>query len=255
MRLAITHQTRKKTVNDARGGLIMDKEEKVTEEVNEKPKQKKPKTFTILQTILLLILTVAITSGGGIALGNYYFWNDLDMKRVNKQLDYYTEQARIDPANLENRIILGYTYYLKGNNKDAIKEFMYVLDQDENYYDAHYNLGLVYLEEERYDHALSSFNRTVEIAPKDFKGHVQKGIGYRHLEMYDEALGSLNEANKLNPGNADIIYQIGLVAEAQGQYDAAVSIYKDAAEFDPLFKEAVEALERLKDYDTETVGD
>lgn len=233
----------------------MDKKEEVTVEVNEKSEKAKPKTYTVFQTILLLILTLAITSGGGIALGNYYFWNDLDMKRVNEQLEHYKELVRVDPANLENRIILGYSHYLKGDNNDAIKEYLYVLDQDENYFDAHYNLGLVYLEEERYDHALSSFNRVVEIAPKDFKGHVQKGITYRHLKMYNEALASLNEANTLNPGNSDIIYQIGVVAEDQGDFDTAVSIYKDAAEFDPLFKDAAEALDRLKDYDTETVGE
>lgn len=221
-------------------------EEKVTQQVEEKQSKKSPKTFTILQSILLLILSLAITSGGGIALGNYYFWNDIDMKRVNEQLEFYKERVRIDPSNLENRIILGYTHYLKGDNKDAIREFLYVLGQDENYYDAHYNLGLVYLDEKRYNEALTSFNKTVQIAPKDFKGHVQMGIAYRNLGMYEEAIKALNSANQISRGNADIIYQIGVVAEAMGDYQNAADIYKDALEYDPLYKDAAEALERLE---------
>jgi tetratricopeptide (TPR) repeat protein len=229
--------------------------EKVNQEVEDKKVKKTPKRFNIFQSILLLFLSFAITSGSGYALGKTFFWNDIDMKRVNEQLEFYKERVRVDPANLENRIILGYTYFLKGKNHDAIKEFNYVLDQDKNYFDAYYNLGLVYIDEKRWDDALSMFNKTVEIAPKDFKGHVQKGIAYRHLKMYEEAIVSLNEANKLNPANSDIIYQIGLVAEDQGKFREAIDIYKDALEYDPLFEDAVAALDRLKDHDIETEGE
>jgi tetratricopeptide (TPR) repeat protein len=228
--------------------------EKTTHEDEQRQIKNKPKKFTILQSILLLLLSFSITSGTGYALGHFYFWTDLDMDRVNEQLDYYKERVRIDPANLENRVILGYTYFLKGKNYDAIKEFNYVLDQDKNYYDAYYNLGLVYLDEKRFDDALSVFEKTVEIAPKDFKGHVQKGIAYRHLEMYEDAIESLKQATLLNPASADIIYQIGLVAEEQGKYREAIDIYKDALEYDPLFEDAVAALDRLKDYETEGEG-
>lgn len=234
----------------------MNTEEKtVAEEVKQEQKSKTVKKFTLLQSIFLLSMTLILSTGGGYALGNYYFLNDIDMKRVNEQLAYYQEQVRIDPANLENRIVLGYTHYLKGNNDAAIREFIYVIGQDEGYYDAHYNLGLVYLTEKRYNEALSSFGKTVQIAPRDFKGHIQLGVTYRHLQMYDEALEALNTANQLAPTNSDIIYETGLVAEAKGEYELAVDIYKDALQYNPLFEEAAKALDRLKDYDTGTVGD
>lgn len=230
--------------------------EKQPQEVEGKPaKKKQPKTFTLKQSILLLVLTLVITSGSGYALGHFYFWNEVDMKRVNEQLEYYKEQVRKDPANLENRIILGYTYYLKGDNEDAIKEFDYVLEQDKNYYDAHYNMGLVFIEEERYNEALLAFDKAVKIAPKDFKGHVQLGITYRYMEKYDEAMKSLETANQLSPASTDIIYQIGLVAEAKKDYKMAIDIYKEALQYDPLFEDAVVALDRIKDKDTETEGE
>lgn len=228
---------------------------KIPHEVEETRSKKTPKTFTKFQSILLLFLSFAITAGAGYALGHFYFWNDVDMKRVNEQLEYYQQQVKKDPANLENRIVLGYTYFLKGQNDKAIREFDYVIEQDKNYYDAHYNMGLVFLDEKRYNEALLSFDKAVKIAPKDFKGHVQLGITYRNLKMYEEANKSLAEANKLNPANADIIYQIGLVAEDQGDYKTAIDIYKESLQYDPLFEDANNALERLKDKDTKTEGE
>jgi tetratricopeptide (TPR) repeat protein len=229
--------------------------ERTPEQVEEKSARKTPKTFTKFQSILLLLLTLVVTSGAGYALGHFYFWNDLDMKRVNEQLDYYKEKVRLDPANLENRIVLGYTYFLKGQNEKAIREFDYVIEQDGNYYDAYYNLGLVFLDEKRYNEALSAFDKTIQIAPKDFKGHVQLGITYRQLDMYEEATETLSKANELNPANSDIIYQIGLVAEDQGEYQTAIDIYKEALQYDPLYEDAVVALDRLEKFDTVAEGE
>lgn len=230
--------------------------EKVPQEVVEETTAKKqPKTFKKKTGILMLLLTLLISVGIGYALGHFYFWNDVDMKRVNEQLEFYKEEVRKDPANLQNRIVLGYTYFLKGDNEEAIKEFDFVLEQDKNYYDAHYNLGLVFLDEERYNEALIEFEKCVNIAPRDFKGHVQSGIAHRGLKEYDKATKALEQANKLAPTNADIIYQIGMVAEAQGKYEDAIMIYKDALAYDPLFKDAVDALDRLKDKDTKAKGE
>jgi tetratricopeptide (TPR) repeat protein len=237
-----------------RGELSMEAE-KVPQEVEGRTAKKKPKTFKKMTSFLLLFLTLVISVGSGYALGHFFFWNDIDMKRVNEQLTYYKEEVRKDPANLENRIVLGYTYYLKGDHEKAIKEFDYVLEQDKNYYDAHYNLGLVFLKEERYNEALIEFEKTVKIAPRDFKGHVQMGITYRELEEYDKAMKSLETANKLAPTNSDIIYQIGMVAEAQGEFENAIAIYKDALAYDPLYTDAVDALDRLKDKDTKAKGE
>jgi tetratricopeptide (TPR) repeat protein len=229
--------------------------EKVPQEVEVKTTRKQPKAFTKKTGFLLLFLTLVISVGAGYALGHFYFWNSIDMKRVNEQLDYYKEAVRKDPSNLENRIVLGYTYYLKGDHDEAIKQFDNVLEQDKNNYDARYNMGLVYLSEERYNEALIEFEKAVKSAPKDYKGHVQMGIAYRGLKEYDKATKSLEQANKLAPTNADIIYEIGMVAEAQGKYADAISIYKDSLQYDPLFKDAIDALDRLKDKDTKAEGE
>ena len=211
-----------------------------------KVKKAKKDTFTKSQSILLIFLTLAISVAGWYAVGKYFFWTDLDMKHVNAQLEYLQKQVQAEPNNPKNRVELGYTYYLKGKNDLAIKEFNQALSIDPKYFDGYYNLGLVLNKEKRYNEALDNFQKAVEISPKDYKGHVQKGISYRGLKMFKEASESLAQASKLMPGSADIIYEIGRVAEDQGQIDAAIGIYKEALSYDPLFKDAVQALERVQ---------
>lgn len=211
-----------------------------------KVKKVKKDSFTKLQSIVLILLTLAISVGGWYGVGKVYFWSDLDMKRVDAQLGYLQQKVQTEPTDPKTRVELGYTYLLKGQNDKAIQELNQALLLDPKSFDAYYNLGLVLLNEERNNEALEKFQKAVDLSPKDFKGHLQKGVAYRNLGMYKEASVSLAQANKLLPGSADIIYETGRVAEAQGQKDAAIEIYKEALSYDPLFKDAVTALERVE---------
>lgn len=211
-----------------------------------KRKKSKKDSFTLFQGLLLVMLTLIISAIGWYAVGKYYFWNDIDMKRLNSQLEFLEQKVRSEPNNPKIRVELGYTYSLKGKNEQALKELNQALVLDSRNFDAFYNIGLVLLKEKRYNDALANFQQAVEISPRDYKGHLQKGIAYRNLGMYNDASEALKQANKLLPGNADIIYEVGRVAEAQGQIDAAIEIYKEALSYDPLFKDAVTALERVE---------
>lgn len=208
---------------------------------------KNPKEyFTFFQATLLILLTLAISIGGWYAAGKYYFWQELDMKRVGEQLEYLKNKVNADPKNQEYRVALGYTYFLKGDNKQAVKELNQVLEMDKNYYDAYYNLGLIYSDEKRLNDALEMFQKCIEISPRDYKGYKMKGVVYRELKMYKEAVEALDKASKLMPGGADIIYELGRVAEDKGDKDIAIGLYKEALGFDPLYKEAAEGLKRLQ---------
>jgi tetratricopeptide (TPR) repeat protein len=197
------------------------------------------------QSLLILFLTLGISVGAAYYISDTYFWSKIDMNRVNEQLTYYKNKVDEQPNDPQQRVNLGYTYFLKGNNDEAIKQYKVALDLDKNFYDAYLNLGIVYNEEERFDDALKMFQKVTDIAPRDYKGHLYKGIVYRQLKMYEDSIEVLSQANVLMPGNSQIIYEIGRVAEAQGQNKEAEELYKEALNYDPLFKNALEGLERI----------
>ncbi len=207
---------------------------------------KSVKQFTVLQAGALILMTLLITIGAWSAVGYFFSDHVVDEKRIDAQLDYYKKQADIDPSKVENHINLGYTYFLKRENDMAMNEFNKAIELDKNFWGGYYNLGMVYADEDRLNEALSMFKKTTELSPRNGKGFLQLGVTYRKLKMFDKSMETLTQANRLLKGNVEVIYEIGQLAEAEGKKQEAIQIYKDALRFDPLYKDAADALERLQ---------
>lgn len=211
------------------------------ENINMKKSNRLPK----LQSFLILFVTLAVCLTGGYIISDKYLWPDADEQHLIDQTNYYKDLVDAKPNNPENRVNLGYTYYLRGDNEEAIKQLKMALDLDKGDFGAYFNLGLVYLNEERYNDALKQAQKTVELAPQNYKSNLLVGMTYRNLKMYDESLKSLQEALNLSPINTDIINELGKLAEDQGNFDEAEKLYKEALSYDPLYKPATEGLKRL----------
>nr|WP_263324846.1 tetratricopeptide repeat protein [Neobacillus sp. Marseille-Q6967] len=215
------------------------------EKKGKKVKKTKTEKFNWWQTLLILFLTLGVSIGAGFYISDKYFWSDFDKNQLKEQFQHYKNQVEAEPNNPEHRVNLGYSYYLLGKNDEAIKQFKVALDLDKNYYDAYLNLGIVYNEEERLDEALKMATKAAEIAPRDYKANLLKGTAYRKLKLYDEAIETLSKANELMPGNTDIITELGRVAEEQGDIKNAEELFKEALNYDPLYKPALEGLDRV----------
>ncbi|CEG29059.1 tetratricopeptide repeat protein [Bacillus sp. B-jedd] len=212
----------------------------------QKPKKKnKSEKFTWWQATLLLIGTLVICLGIGYFISDKYLWEGTDSEKIAEQVKFYKEQVKQSPNDPESRVQLGYAYFLGKNYDEAIKQYKTAISLDKNYFDGYLNLSIVYDKQDKTDEALQHAIKATEISPRDYKGHLMKGKSYRKLKMFDEANEALAEADKLNLGNVDTIYEIGLVAENQGKKKEAESIYKEALAYDPTFKPAIKALDRV----------
>jgi tetratricopeptide (TPR) repeat protein len=230
----------------------LNQEPNISTEKNEKKKKDKTKNekFSWWQSLLLLLLTLGISVSAAYYVSDKYFWSDIDLKRLNDQLAHYKDKVELSPNEPKYRVELGYTYFLKGDNDAAVKQLKTALDLDPKYYDAFLNLGIVYNDMEQYNDALKMAEKTTEIAPRDYKGHLLKGTVFRKLKIYDNALETLSLANTLMPGNTDIIFEIGRLSEDQGNQKEAEELYKEALNYDPLYKPALEGLERVATKDS-----
>jgi tetratricopeptide (TPR) repeat protein len=222
------------------------KEELQTQEPESKIKKDR---FTGWQSTLLLVGTLAICLVAGYYISDTFLWEKTDSKQIAEQIKFYKAEVKQNPNDPKSRVQLGYSYFLDKDYDEAIKQYKTAKTLDENYFDAYLNLSIVYDKEGRTDDALQNAIKATEISPKDYKGHLMKGKSYRKLKMYEEANIALAEADRLNPGNTDTIYEIGFVAEDQGKKKEAEAIYKEALEYDPLFKPALTALERIASKD------
>jgi tetratricopeptide (TPR) repeat protein len=216
---------------------------------SKKPKSLKNKKFKWWQSLTILLLTLVVSVGTGYYVSQKYFWSNMDMNRINEQLHHYKSLVDQNPNDPQHRVNLGYTYFLKNDNDNAIKQLKIAVDLDNKNYNAYLNLSIVYNDEKNFDEGLKMAQKAVELNPRDYKGQLQKGTIYRELKMYEDSLESLNQANQLMPGNVDIIFQIGLLAEERGLKKEAADIYKDALTYEPLYKPALEGLDRVASKD------
>jgi tetratricopeptide (TPR) repeat protein len=213
-------------------------------EKTEKAKKVKKDRFTWWQSLIILVATLAICLSAGYYVSAKYLWNS-NSDQLDKQLKYNQAQVDQKPNDPQFRVQLGYTYFLKGDTDNAIKQFLVAKDLDKNNFDAYLNLSIAYDQENRTDDALQMALKAVKISPKDYKGQLLAGRSYRKLKMYKEATNALQEAIRLKPGNTDTLNEVGLVAEAQGKKKEAEQIYKEALSYDPTYKPAIDALDRL----------
>lgn len=204
------------------------------------------RNFTILQAIAIILLAAAVFAGVGVLVGKTFFWKSVNDTRIDQQLSFYQAKVDAEPKVPQNRVNLGYTYFLKGKNEDALRQFKIAADIDPQYAAAYYNMGTVYQEEKKYDEALEAFSKAAKLAPRDYKNFLMLGVVYNAQGNHKDAITALNRANAENPGSSDVIYQIGIAAEKTGDKEGAKELYKTALQFDPKYQDAKDALARLK---------
>jgi tetratricopeptide (TPR) repeat protein len=210
-----------------------------------KAKKIRKDRFKWWQSLIILVATLAICLSAGYYISQKYLWNQKDAE-LTKQLDYNKSLVDQKPNDPSLRVQLGYTYFLKGDNDNAIKQYEVAKNLDKNNYAAYLNLAIVYDKENQTDNTLQAAKKAAKISPQDYKSQLLIGRSYRKLKMYKEATVALQNAYRFKPGNTDIIYEAGLIAEDQGKIKDAEKIYKETLSFDPTFKPAIDALDRLK---------
>jgi tetratricopeptide (TPR) repeat protein len=216
----------------------------IAQESREQNNKVKKDRFSWWQSLIILVATLAICLSAGYYISQKYLWNQ-SSDQVEKQIKYYQAQVDAKPNDANIRVQLGYNYFLKGDDDNAIKQYQTAKNLDNKNYPAYLNLAIVYDKENRNDDALQMAIKAAGLAPQDYKAQLLKGRSYRKLKMYKQATSALQEAYRLKPANTDIVYESGLVAENQGKKADAEKIYKEALSYDPTYKPALNALDRL----------
>lgn len=214
-------------------------------EKDKKTKKVKNDRFKWWQSLIILVITLAICLSAGYYVSEKYLWSK-NSDLIAQQLAYNKAQVDQKPNDASLRVQLGYSYFLKGDTDNAIKQYLNAKNLDNKSFSAYLNLAIAYDKEGNNDNALQNAIQAVKLSSQDYKGYLLEGRSYRKLKMYDKATDALQQAIRFQPGNTDILYEVGLVAENQGSKSEAEKIYKEALSYDPTFKPAITALDRLQ---------
>jgi len=101
------------------------------------------------------------------------------------------------------------------------------------------NKGRKYFDEGKYDQAIESFNRVLDLEPENIDVLIDVGIAFRHKEDYDTAIEYYNRVLEIDKANKFALNNIGWSLQCKGDEESAIEMYKKALEIDPSYDTTV----------------
>lgn len=135
---------------------------------------------------------------------------------------------------------LGTAYYNTGRYQDAIASYEKAIDIDPKFATACNNLGAAYRNIGDDDKAISAFKKAVELNPDYAEAYSNLGVAlYAKSGLSEEVLMDLRRAIELNPNYAEAYNNLAGVLQAEfGRISQVEVLYKRAIELNPNYAEA-----------------
>ena len=134
------------------------------------------------------------------------FYNDNNIEEAIKILQSIPEADK----SASDWLLMGNLLQDKNMNAEAVFMFKRSILTDKNFYKAHYNLGNMYLAEERPLMAIDSFKNAIKIKPDFAYGYYNIGCAYFRLGDYKKAKRYFEKAITLKNTEPDFQYNLAL---------------------------------------------
>ena len=90
--------------------------------------------------------------------------------------------------------------------------------------------------------AIRHLRKAVQEQPEFFEAHYNLGVHYQALEQWEKATRAYLRAIELHSNSARPNFNLGVIYHNQGKLDQAIERYRQALKYDPSFAEAHQAL-------------
>ncbi len=129
---------------------------------------------------------------------------------LEKAIEYYKITLTLDPNDKYASYELGYCYASlpKPDKENALKYYDKAIEQDNNYYDAYFNRGLLHaVQFKNYQKGHQDLEKSINIRPKNKLSYLYNGMLYRDEEKFDKANEMFNKVLELYPDYAKAYYE------------------------------------------------
>ncbi len=200
-------------------------------------------------------------------------------KEYKKTFEYLNKALSLDERNAKAFFIRGIAYKELGDTAKAVKSLQMAVENDQEYYhaymqlglihaakhnplavdyynnalninpesiEAYYGLGMFYQEHEEYNRAIEAYTTILKIDPAYKAAHFN--LGYIHLvylRVFDVAAKHFSDAIKADPNYAEAYYNRGYCYELLGDVMNAKKDYQQATMVRPNYQKAIDGLNRI----------
>jgi len=129
-----------------------------------------------------------------------------------------------------------------GDFRRAEEVYRQILKADARHADAWHLLGVIALQECRFDEAVDCICRAIGLHPGAAIMHSNLGVAYKSQKRWVEAVASYRQALALQPDYAEAHYNLGLLLQQQGKRDEALAAFRLALQFKSDYADAYNSL-------------
>jgi tetratricopeptide (TPR) repeat protein len=128
---------------------------------------------------------------------------------------------------------IGEILRIEGNPREAEKILKQVIQMEERYFPAHYNLGRTYADLGKFDLALQQYRKTIELRPTAPQPYYAMCEVFFKLERWEEAEKVLLKALEITTEPAFALKKLGVVYFQINREEEAIATLNKAAQINP----------------------
>jgi tetratricopeptide (TPR) repeat protein len=125
-----------------------------------------------------------------------------DSGKYAQAVEKYTEALKVDPNDLQADYEMGFTLYSEGKGLDAIPFLEKITQSKDSKYETYDLMGSIYDDNNQPGKAIDCYIKGIADNPKYERLHFNLGISYLRQKKYDEAEACETDAMKLDPKHA-----------------------------------------------------
>ncbi len=171
----------------------------------------------------------------------------LRAKKLDDALKEFKQSEKLSPDSPVAHYWVGMVYFYKRDPESALTEFKKVLALDKDNYRALAMIGkILSFDKSKLDEAVKYLTDALAIDPEYADARFDLGRIYAMKGDLNRALSEFSAIFTTEPRYALYHYELGRIFEGAKATDKAKREYERALQLDPNFKQAREALEKLK---------
>ncbi len=113
---------------------------------------------------------------------------------------FYENALRIDSNNIDALYAFGVHLQNWTISEEAIQQYQHIIRLDNDYHNAYYNIGYIYLEQlQQYDSAIKYYSIVLDLNPYNYKGYYNRGLAFERNNQPQLALQDFNSSLEIKP--------------------------------------------------------
>lgn len=158
-----------------------------------------------------------------------------DDTQLDGAIDRLKQYIGARPENPNAHYNLGLAYVQKGRLEDAAFAFEMAIELDPNMVEAHINLGGLLLRQKKLDEAVAANEKALAINPKAVLAYNNIGFARMLQDRLEEAAQAFHQALELNPDMIPPRLSLARIHERLGDLDELIDQHEKIITVDPNF--------------------